>query len=85
VVDAEIGPVRAQRLGRDGQIDRLEERIRRRARLRLRRGRPVPEREETYCLHEDPSLAVWECSEQAARRPSKRIQPKREFLPNKGE
>ena len=51
VMDAEIGPVRAQLLGGDGQIDGLQERVGCRARLRLRRGRPVPEREETDLLH----------------------------------
>ena len=51
MVDAEVGAVRAQLLGRDGQIDGLQERVGRRARLRLRRGRPVPEREEADLLH----------------------------------
>src|SRR6185437_1620660 len=51
VVNAEIGSVRAQRLSRDSEIDGLPERVGRRARLRLRRGRPVPERQKTDLLH----------------------------------
>ena len=43
MMHAEIGAVRAQLLGGDGQVDGLQERVGRRARLRLRRGRPVPE------------------------------------------
>ena len=51
MVDAEIGAVRAQLLGGDGEVDRLQQRVGRRARLRLRRGRPVPEREKADLLH----------------------------------
>jgi len=43
VMDPKIGPVGAQFLGGNGQVDGLQERIRGRAGLRLRRGRPVPE------------------------------------------
>ena len=51
VMDAKIGPVRAQFLCRDGELDGLHERIRGRAGLRLRRRRPVPEREKADLLH----------------------------------
>jgi hypothetical protein len=44
VMDPKIGPVGAQFLGGNGEVDGLQERVRRRAGLRLRRGRPVPER-----------------------------------------
>ena len=44
VMDPKIGAVGAQLLGGDGQVDGLQERVRRRAGLRLRRGRPMPER-----------------------------------------
>ena len=68
VVNAEIGPVRAKRLCRNGQIDGLQKRVRRRARLRLRRGRPVPKREETDLLHKNPSLAISGFSGQATHK-----------------
>ena len=55
MMHAEIGAVGAELLGRDGQVDGLQQRVGRRARLRLRRGRPVPEREEADLLH---ALAV---------------------------
>ncbi len=56
MMDAEIGAVGAQLLGGDGEVDRLQQRVGRRARLRLRRGRPVPEREEADFFHgEEPS------------------------------
>jgi hypothetical protein len=43
--------VRSQFLSRDGQVDGLQEHIGRRSGLRVRRRRPVPEREETNLLH----------------------------------
>ena len=46
VMHTEVGAVRAELLGRDRQVDGLQERVGRRARLRLRRGRPMAEREE---------------------------------------
>src|SRR4030081_412484 len=54
VMDPEIGPVRAELFGGNGEIDRLQQRIGGRARLRLRRGRPMPEREKTDLFHEVP-------------------------------
>ena len=46
----EIGAVRAELLRRDGEVDRLQQRVGRRARLRLRRRRPVAERQEADLL-----------------------------------
>ncbi len=51
MMDAEIGAVRAQLLGRHGKVDRLQQRVAGRARARLRRGRPVPEGKEADLLH----------------------------------
>ena len=51
VVDAEVGAVGAEVLDRLGQLDRLDERVRRRPHLRVRRRGPVPEREEPDLLH----------------------------------
>jgi hypothetical protein len=51
VMNAKIGSVRAQLFGCDGELNGLQQRIRRRAGLRLRRRRPVPEREESDLLH----------------------------------
>ena len=59
MVDAEIGPVRAKFLSRDGEVDGLQLRVSRRARPRLRRGGPMPEREEADLFHRD---AVYRCS-----------------------
>ncbi len=56
MVDAEIGPVGADFLGRDGELDRLQQGVGGGARLRVRRGAPVPEREETDLLHGQWSL-----------------------------
>ena len=53
MMHAEIGAVGAQFLGGDGQVDRLQQRVGRRARLRLRRGRPMAEGQEADLLHED--------------------------------
>src|SRR5437764_6946354 len=52
-MDAEIGPVGAELLGRDGELDRLQQRIGRRARPRLRRLRPMAEGEEADVFHGD--------------------------------
>ena len=41
MVHAEVSPVRAELLGGDGQVDRLQEGVGSRSRLRLRRGRPM--------------------------------------------
>ena len=51
VMHAEIGPVRAELLGRDGELDRLQQRVGRRARLRLRRRGPMAEGEEADFFH----------------------------------
>src|SRR5882757_1148309 len=56
MVDSKIGAIRAQLLGRDGELDGLQEHVRGRTRLRLRRGRPMPEREEPDLLHSDGLL-----------------------------
>ena len=53
VMDAEIGPVGAELLGRDGELDRLQQRVGRRARLRLRRRGPMAEGEEADVFHGD--------------------------------
>ena len=50
VMHAEVRPVRAELLGGDGELDGLQQRVGRRPRLRLRRGRPVPEGEEADLL-----------------------------------
>jgi len=44
VMNPEIGTVGAQLLGSDGEFDGLQQRIRGRTGLRLRRGRPMSER-----------------------------------------
>ena len=51
VVDPEVGAVGTQILDRLGELDRLDERVRRRPHLRVGRGRPMPEREEPDLLH----------------------------------
>ena len=56
VMHAEVGAVGAELLGGDGQLDRLQQRVRRRAHLRLRRRRPVPERQEPDLFHEPISI-----------------------------
>jgi hypothetical protein len=48
----EISPIRAQLLGRDGQIDRLQEGVGRRSRLRLGRRRPMAEGQEADLFHD---------------------------------
>ena len=53
MMHAEIGAVGAQFLGCYGQIDRLQQGVARRARLRARRRRPVPEGEKPDLLHLD--------------------------------
>jgi len=59
VVHAEVGAIGAQRLGGHGQLDRLQQRVRRRAHLRLRRRRPVPERQEPDLLHRHSLSLEW--------------------------
>ena len=49
----EIGPVRAELLGRDREVDRLQERVGRRPHLRLRRRGPMAEGEEADLFHGD--------------------------------
>ena len=51
MMHAEIGAVRAELLGRDRKLDRLQQRVGRRARLRLRRRGPVTEGEEADLFH----------------------------------
>src|SRR6476659_159827 len=51
VVHPEIGPVRAERLGCDGEVDGLQERVGAGARLRLRRRGPMAEGEEANFFH----------------------------------
>ena len=51
MMHAEIGPVRAQLLGRDGELNRLQQGVGRRPRLRLRRRGPMAEREEADVFH----------------------------------
>ena len=57
VVDPEVGTVGTQVLDRLGELDRLDERVRRRAHLRVRRRRPMSERQEADLLHA-PSLSA---------------------------
>ena len=51
VVDAEVRAIGAELLGRDGQLDRLEQGVGRRTHLRVRRIGPVAERQEPDALH----------------------------------
>ena len=51
VVHPEIGPVRAEPLGRNGEVDGLQERVGAGARLRLRRRGPMAEGEEADFFH----------------------------------
>ena len=51
-MDAKVGAVGPEFLGGDGEVDRLQQGVRRRAGRRLRRRRPVSEREEADCFHE---------------------------------
>ena len=51
VMHAEIGAVGAERLGGHRQLDRLEQRVGGRPRLRLRRRGPVAEGEEADVFH----------------------------------
>src|SRR5204863_9627032 len=50
VVHPEVRAVGAELLRGFGELDRLDERVRARTHLRVRRRRPVPEREETDLL-----------------------------------
>ena len=51
VMDAEVGAIGAELLGRDRKVDGLQEHVARRTHRRLRRGRPMAERQETDLLH----------------------------------
>jgi hypothetical protein len=51
-MDAEVGTVRTDLLGRHCELERLDERVRSRDHLRARRWPPVAEREEPDLLHE---------------------------------
>ena len=51
VVDAEVRAVGAELLGRDGELDRLQQRVGRRADLRVGRGGPVAEGQEADVFH----------------------------------
>ena len=51
MVDAKIRPVRAELLGRDGEVDRLQKHVARRARPRVRRVGPVTEGEKADVFH----------------------------------
>ena len=51
VMHPEVGAVGAELLRRDGELDRLQQRVGGRARLRVRRRRPVAEGEEADLLH----------------------------------
>ena len=51
VMHPEVGAVGAERFGRHRKIDRLQQRVGRRARLRLRRRRPMAERQEADFFH----------------------------------
>ena len=51
VMHADIGAVGAQRLGGDGELDGLRQRVGSGARLRLRRRGPVAEGEEADVFH----------------------------------
>ncbi len=51
VMDAKVSPVGAERLGGDGKLDRLQQRVGGRAHLRLRRRGPMAEGEEADVFH----------------------------------
>src|SRR5690242_15351063 len=51
MVHPEVGAVGAKFLGGNGEFDRLEQRVRRGADLRLGRRRPMAEREKSDLLH----------------------------------
>jgi hypothetical protein len=51
VVHPEIGPIRAELLGRDGEVDGLQQRVGAGARLRLRRRGPMAEGEKADFFH----------------------------------
>ena len=56
VMHAEVSSVGAELLGSDGEVDRLQQRVGSRSRLRLRRCRPMAEREEADLFH---GRALW--------------------------
>ena len=58
VVDAEVGAVRAELLGRHRQLDRLQQRVRRGPHLRVRRRRPMAEGQEPNALHVSDSIGA---------------------------
>ena len=68
VVDAEVRTVRAEPLDRLGELDRLDERVRRRPHLRVGRGGPVPERQEPDLLHRSSLGLAAPCPALAAGR-----------------
>ena len=51
VMHPEVRAVGAELLGGDRKLDRLQQRVGRRSRLRLRRRRPMAEREEADFFH----------------------------------
>jgi hypothetical protein len=51
-MDTEEGAVRAELLGGDGEVNRLQERIGGRPRLRMRRLGPMAEGKETNFFHD---------------------------------
>src|SRR5690606_31106804 len=58
VMNAEICAVQAEFFGGDGEVYGLQTRVRGRARLRLRRWRPVAEGEESEFFHRRASVRV---------------------------
>ena len=52
VVDPEVGAIGTEVLDRLGELDRLDQRVRPRPDLRVRRGRPMTERQEPDLLHQ---------------------------------
>src|SRR5204863_3878161 len=68
VMDPEVGAVGAQLLDRLGELDGLHERVRPGAHLRVRRARPVTEREEADLLHGSILEAMAGPARSAARR-----------------
>ena len=80
VMDAEIGPVGAELLGRDGELDRLQQRVGRRPRLRLRRRGPMAEGEEADVFHGGFLGDCWVVTQLDARRPSRAFRSKHPYV-----